>query len=392
MKKYKFAAILVLCAFLSGGLTLKSYAQDGGTGMSAQTDKIHYINVNPESLSDAILIESDDRYLLVDTSNPDLSTGGAQAVANDTANVNEVIRYLRQIGVANLDYVVLTHNHSDHIGGVSRLCQEGLIGAGTTVFYRSSAMSEEEITYPDWENNLYLQKGLEAIASTDAKVVCLAQERITELSLTLGNFSVEFLNLDMDEDGVVDFDEENENNNSIVLKVTKGDIDTLLTGDIEQEVERKLLTQVGQVEVLKVPHHGIRTSSSYEFLKALQPETAVITAYGYSQFGAYEYLRSIGADIYTTGCCDALAIVEVVMDHGYEMQGGTVFEMTEGDGWHSWLEHSYYVENGQVFRDGWKRIGRDWYYFSEDGIMRTEDLTENGRTYSFYETGELRRH
>lgn len=113
------------------------------------------------------------------------------------------------------------------------------------------------------------------------------------------DFSIEFLNLDNNRDGTVDFDRENENNNSIVLMVSKGTVDTLLAADIEQEVELVLVQQLDEIEVLQVPHHGIRSSSSYEFLKTIQPETAIITAYAYSQFGVYAYLKGIGGVWYS---------------------------------------------------------------------------------------------
>lgn len=389
MKRYKFFSLLTCCVFLISIFSSQSYAQDWKPVHSGSTDdKIHYININPDATSDSFLVESNGQYLLVDTSNPDLATGGAQAIADDTANVNAVIAYLSDLGISSLDYVVMTHNHSDHIGGVTRLCQEGFINADTTVFYRSTETTQEEITVPHWENARYFQMAIDAVTDAGAKTVCLAQENITEYQLQLGDFSIEFLNLDNDHDGTVDFDYEIENNNSIVLLVTKGTVDTLLTADIEQAVELALSQQLDKIEVLKVPHHGNRTSSSYEFLKSLQPETAVITAYGYVQSSAYAYLQNIGTDIYTTGNSSDSAIVELVMDDGYEIQGAAELAQSAEDGWYTWLDHDCYVENGQIFRDGWKRIGRNWYYFNEDGVMQTDDLVENGRIYSFRSTGE----
>lgn len=374
MSRFKFLTLLTCCVFLISMFSSQSYAWDYPPAQFDFTDdKIHYINVNPDATSDSFLVESNGQYLLVDTSNPDLATGGAQAIADDTANVNAVIRYLRELGISSLDYVVMTHNHSDHIGGVSRLCQEGFINGDTTVFYRSNRSTLEDITVPDWENFRYFQLAMDAITAAGAKTVCLAQENITEYQLQLGDFSIEFLNLDNDQDGIVDFDHENENNNSIVLMVTKGTVDTLLAADIEQTVELALSQQLGEVEVLKVPHHGNRTSSSYEFLKALQPETAIITAYSYPQSGAYEYLQSIGTDIYTTGSCTDRAIVELVMDDDYEIHGAAELALSAEDGWHEWLDHYYYVENGQVLRDCWERIRGAWYHFNEDGIMQRED-------------------
>ena len=371
MRRHNFFSLLTCCVFFISCFTAQSCAWDAPPARFDPTDdKIHYINVNPDEISDSFLVESNGQYLLVDTSNPDLATGGAQAIADDTANVNAVIRYLESLGITSLDYLVMTHNHSDHIGGVSRLCQEGFIDGDTTVFYRSGESTTEDITLPEWENSRYFHLAMDAVRSAGAKTVCFAETNTTEYQLQLGDFSIEFLNLDNDHDGTVDFDRENENNNSIVLMVTKGTVDTLLTADIEQVVELALAPQLGQVEVLKVPHHGIRTSSSYEFLKAVQPETAIITAYGYSQYGAYEYLQSIGTDIYTTGCCTEPAIVELVMDDHYEIRGASELTLSADDGWHSWLDYYYYVENGQVLRDCWTHIGRDRYYFNADGIMQ----------------------
>lgn len=357
----------------------------------ASDDRIHYISVNTERNNDCFLVESNGVYLLVDTSNPDLHTGGAQAVANDSSTVNEVIRYLSAIGVSSLDYVVLTHNHSDHIGGVTRLCEEGLINSATTVYYRTEEPTMEDVFYPYWENTLYLRRGIDAMNSVGAQMVCLAEENITELTLQLGDFTVEFLNLDNDGDGILDFDRGNENNNSIVLLVTKGSVDTLLAADIEAEPERELAQQLGPVEVLKVPHHGNRTSSSYELMKALQPESAIITATGYWQYGAYEYMTNLGGTVYTTGGCPGPAIVEVVMEDSYEIIDGVPYETTPSDGWHDWLDYYYYAENGELIRSDWKRISGSWYYFNEDGIMQTGEVVVDGTTYQFSSSGALMR-
>ena len=397
MKKYRFLSIILCLTMLGSVLAQPVGARDIGarrntatnTEVLASDDRIHYISVNTEHNNDCFLVESNGLYLLVDTSNPDLHTGGAQAVANDTSTVNEVIRYLDAIGVTSLDYVVLTHNHSDHIGGVTRLCEEGFINSATTVYFRTDAPTIEDVIYPSWENTLYLRRGIDAMNGAGAQLVCLAEENITEITLQLGDFSIEFLNLDNDRDGVVDFDYDNENNNSIVLLVAKGSVDTLLAADIEVETERELAQQLGPVEVLKVPHHGNRTSSSYEFMQAVQPETAVITSTGYWQYGAYAYMTNLGGTVYTTGACTGLAIVEVVMDDSYQMIDGVPYETTLSEGWHNWLDNYFYVENGQLIRNDWVRSGGNWYYFNEDGVMQTGEVTVDGTTYHFRESGEM---
>lgn len=395
MKLKRILTLLLLPLYLvsiftfPAGATADSPLPEPQSSISSD-DRIHYININLDyGSSDCILIESGGETMLVDTTNPDLSTGGAQAIANDTANVNEAIRYLEARGIETLDYVVLTHNHSDHIGGVSRLCETGLISESTTVYYRCNEKTLEDDIYPDWENYLYLQRGLSAMEEVNAHVICLADENITQLNLQLGAFSIDFLNLDNDGDGVVDFDYENENNNSIVLRIAKGSVVTLLAGDIEAQVEAALAGQIGDIDVLKVPHHGNRTSSSYEFLRELQPETAILTANGYWQYGAYEYLSGIGTGIYTTGLCPGLAIVEVVGEDCYELLDAVPYTLTSDEGWHSWLDHSYYVSGGQVVRSSWEQLSGYWYYFDADGIMVTGAQTIDGTDYFFGYDGAL---
>jgi competence protein ComEC len=78
-----------------------------------------------------------------------------------------------------------------------------------------------------------------------------------------------------------------ENNGSLVVKLTYGSISILFTGDIEQEAERFLL-QSGRnlrATILKVPHHGSRTSSSAPFVRAIEPKVAVFSVQRDSRFG-----------------------------------------------------------------------------------------------------------
>ena len=66
------------------------------------------------------------------------------------------------------------------------------------------------------------------------------------------------------------------NHTSIVLLLTYGQTELLLTGDIGAEIEESIMEQVGDIDVLKVAHHGSVYSSSFQFLKTVRPEAAVI--------------------------------------------------------------------------------------------------------------------
>jgi competence protein ComEC len=105
------------------------------------------------------------------------------------------------------------------------------------------------------------------------------------------------------------------NNRSIVMRLTWRERSFLLTGDIEREVESKLVATHDDLraDVLKVAHHGSRTSSISEFLARVAPRFAVISVASPSPFGhphdeVLQRLRATGARLLMTSHCGAIAI------------------------------------------------------------------------------------
>jgi len=105
------------------------------------------------------------------------------------------------------------------------------------------------------------------------------------------------------------------NNDSIVLRIQLGERSILLTGDIEQAAERSLLVSQQQLhaDVVKVPHHGSKTSSTEGFVLATEPTFAIISVGRNSRFGhphkdVVERWRSNGATVLTTGECGTITI------------------------------------------------------------------------------------
>ena len=108
------------------------------------------------------------------------------------------------------------------------------------------------------------------------------------------------------------------NNNSIVLMLSYGEVDFLFTGDAEQEAEVSILVQnvvpLAEVEILKVGHHGSRTSSSQAFLDIIKPEIAIYMAgtdnrYGHPHEETISALQDIGADVYGTDTDGTIIVV-----------------------------------------------------------------------------------
>lgn len=165
--------------------------------------------------------------------------------------------YLKNKGVNKLDIVVATHPHSDHIGGMYMLIEDFEIGTfimpkipksitPTTKTYQKmiSALSEKSIT-PD-----YAQTGKNYYLS-DSEIKILGP--------------------------VKNYDDLN--NMSVVLMLEYGKSKFLFTGDAESEAEKDIISNSDDLkcDVLKLGHHGSKTSSSDEFLKAASPKTVVIS-------------------------------------------------------------------------------------------------------------------
>ena len=107
-----------------------------------------------------------------------------------------------------------------------------------------------------------------------------------------------------------------DNNSSLVMRLTHGATTFLFTGDIEKEAEAALLADGATItaDVVKVPHHGSRTSSTEEFVNAVRPKLAVIPVGNRSMFGhphpeVVERWRSIGAETQTTGSKGTLSVI-----------------------------------------------------------------------------------
>lgn len=192
-----------------------------------------------------------DSFLLVQNGKTMLVDCGTRSTGED------VVKYLNEQGIKRLDYVIGTHPHDDHMGGMYDVITNFEIG---------------KIIMPE----------VEAGKVTTNWYVKLMQE------IKQGAYELEYAKLGATYDlgeasfkiiGPIETDESNLNNYSIVLKVTFGDMDVIMTGDAETKVERAIIEsgELLDAEILKVGHHGSDTSSSNEFLDAVSPLYALIS-------------------------------------------------------------------------------------------------------------------
>lgn len=170
--------------------------------------------------------------------------------------------YLRAGGRYDIDYLMLTHLHSDHTTGVVRLLN--LMNVNTVILPDNAE---------DTNGDNVLDDIIAACEDNGTNVVYITHD--TEFTAGAIRLSV----YESSERGSRD-------ESGIMSTVSVGDYDMLVTGDVEKIVERELVSShdLSGTELLIVPHHGSKYSTSDELLSALRPETAVIST-GYNRYG-----------------------------------------------------------------------------------------------------------
>ena len=187
--------------------------------------------------------------------------------AGERGNEQTILSYLGQYGDDTLEYVVATHPHSDHIGSL-----DDVIGARTV-----QNILMPRLTESNTPTNSTYKSFLSAVKASKAKVIA-AKPGYT-FSLGEGLCTV-LAPIEQTDDL---------NNMSVVLRLDWGETSFLFTGDAEKSEEKTILNSPYadrlNVDVLKMGHHGSRTSSSSAFLKAVSPTYYVISCGAGNDYG-----------------------------------------------------------------------------------------------------------
>lgn len=206
--------------------------------------------------------------------------------AGEYGNGERILSAMRSLGIRRLDYIINSHPHADHIGGM----QTVLRGVPADVLILPEIPQEIMPTAPSFVH------ALEAAEERNVPV----RTAVCGETLPLGGAEITLFCTDNSR--FTDL-----NDCSLICRAAFGGTSFLFTGDLEAEGEAAMLEAglLTPVTVLKVPHHGSSSSCTTEFLKAVSPKLAVISVgamndYGHPSSAALARLRAAGSEIYRT--------------------------------------------------------------------------------------------
>ncbi len=229
---------------------------------------VHFVDVGQ---ADCILIMTDEGNMLIDT--------------GTSSSEGDLKTYLDENNIEEIEYLVLTHPHDDHIGGADMVVRDYTVKN----VIMTDAKEDAEVYY-SLMSQIY-DKKINVIYSNSGD------------TFTLGGVKSMVLapNRDVDE-----YDESN--STSIVLKCEFADCSMMITGDAEVDSEYEMIEEYGDFldcDILKLGHHGSKTSSSYEFLEITSPDIAVAccgkdNTYGHPAAEVMYRLELLGIELLRT--------------------------------------------------------------------------------------------
>ncbi len=272
---YPYAKIIigVLCILIAVALYIYDASSDEPLTVDGELEA-HFIDIGQ---GDSELIMADGAVILIDCG------------PRDSADL--LTAYLAQY-CTEIDYLILTHPHEDHIGGAPKVIEQFNV--------KNVIMTDTTST-----SKIYASL-LTALENSDAVV----HEANLGDVYTLGNIKFKLLG-----PAGEDYDL---NNSSIIVRVDYGNTSFMYTGDAEKISENASLDKFPasefKADVLKVGHHGSSTSTGADFLSAVSPSIAVIScengnSYGHPHRETVQILEQYGITVYRTDCSGSIILI-----------------------------------------------------------------------------------
>lgn len=201
------------------------------------------------------VMQGDSCLILTSLNTSILIDGGGSETYNVGENI--LLPYLLSRRITKIDYILCSHFDTDHCGGIKTILED--------IKVKNLIISKQKENYENFN-----------------EIMQIAKKKHVNIIIVKANDRIVF-----DKTAYIDvlyptknLAHSDINNNSIVAKFISNNISILFTGDIEKEAEENILDIYNKKElkadILKVAHHGSKTSSSYEFLNAVSPKIALI--------------------------------------------------------------------------------------------------------------------
>lgn len=258
--------LTITCIFLITFYSNAASSTNNTIKESVNSMQIHFIDVGQ---GNSVLIQSKDCNMLID--------------AGDSASGYKVVNYLDNLKITKLNYVIATHAHEDHIGGMTDIINSFIIDT----FILPSKKHNTDVYF-------------DMLEALDANNISVTYPKfLNTYSLGYGEFTII--------SPIVDSTNISLNNSSITLKIKNKNNSFIIGGDIEKKQELNLLNQDIDLsaDLLLLNHHGSKTSNCLEYLQAVNPNMAIIsvgssTQYHMPSLEIINRLNTLNIPYYTT--------------------------------------------------------------------------------------------
>ena len=376
IKKSILFSALFLAASIIQASTVNADTISAGAG-----NRIHFINTKAKSGSDAILLESNGHYALIDMgedydfpdgSDPRYPIRWGISIRNYQVMEDRLIRHLDQLGVKKLDFILGTHVHSDHIGGADEILNRYQVDKFYLKKYSDKRITS---TWGLWDNLFNYDNALRAAQNKGVKLIQDIKDedshfKFGDMDIQLYNYKNEY-----DADGnlkrVLD-----DNSNSIVAVVTVAGKRIYLGGDLDnaEGAEDKLGPVIGKVDMMKWNHHyDAKISNTIGFIDHLSPSMVIQTTGGDINLASTrDYLQKKNIQVIHASSQTQDATVFDISDKGFTNVSGDFPNIpTVDEKWYQEDGHwKYRLKDGQM-AIGWKEISGATYFFNGKGQMQS---------------------
>ena len=340
---------------------------------------IHFINCGR---ADSIVIEQNGRFGLIDASNPYagaedvVETAGKRAEKSPDRSAQAVVNYLKFLEVEKLDFILSTHAHSDHIGGMPQIAYH-FVDETTKFLYKEYRKNRED-------NTDLFKAAYNSMEKKGAKLIDLTDKKY---EFDFGEMHFELINTNIHKKE----EKSGENMNSIASIVTFGNKKIFLAADLEIADDLIYKDQIGKVDVLKMSHHGFG-DNSWEFLSTVRPKYSIIMNFQFPDYilvPAAFIQQVLKGEIYYTGgvattsedvenSAIRLYLTEDTSDDDEDTKYHLYFENTGGNhdigkdlnGLKTYQGYTFYFEKGKLVTGLQTIEGESCeHYFAKDGYM-----------------------